>query len=259
MSTQPPDGTERGAHGGVKPGTYYGHGLPYLSVDRYPGKIIAIEGTDGVGRSTQIHLLREWLEVRGYGVVETGWTRSPLMQPTIELAKSSNTLNKLTFTLLYACDFADRLEKEIIPALKAGFIVLADRYIYTAIARAGVRGTDSQWIRRLYGFAIAPHLVFYLKIDEKTLIRRVLQSRGMDYWESGMDLKIGDDIYESFRGYQRALLKEYASMADEFGFRVLDARRKVDVIQDELRRQIAAFLAESEVSAPLATASKPDL
>ena len=234
--------------GAVRSGNYLGFGIPYLPIEGYPGKIIAIEGTDGVGRSTQIDLLREWLEVQGYGVVETGWTRSALMQPTIELAKSSNTLNKLTFMLLYATDFADRLEKEIIPALKAGFIVLSDRYIYTALARAGVRGVDRTWIRSLYGFAIAPHLVFYLKIDEKTLIRRVLQSRGMDYWESGMDLKLGDDIYESFRAYQRSLLREYASMADEYGFRVLDARRKVDVIQDELRRQIGAFLAESDAA-----------
>jgi len=240
------------APGVVTPGEYYGRGLPYLTLGNCPGKIIAIEGTDGVGRSTQVRLLREWLEVRGYGVVETEWTHSPLMQPTIELAKSSNTLNKLTFTLLYATDFADRLEKEIIPALKAGFVVLADRYIFTALARAGVRGVDRAWIRNLYGFGIVPHLVFYLRIDEKTLIRRVLQSRGMDYWESGMDLKIGDDIYESFRAYQRALLKEYASMSAEFNFRVLDARRKVDVIQDELRRQIASFLAESEAAAPLA-------
>ena len=249
-STNPPE--ETGANGGRKAGQYYSYGIPYLSVGNYPGKLIAIEGTDGVGRSTQIALLREWLEVQGYGVIETGWTRSELMAPTIDLAKSSNTLNKLTFVLLYATDFADRLEKEIIPALKAGFIVLSDRYIFTALARAGVRGIDRTWIRNLYGFAIAPHLVFYLRIDEKTLIRRVLQSRGMDYWESGMDLKIGDDIYESFRAYQRGLLKEYASMADEFNFRVLDARRKVDVLQDELRRQIAAFLAENEAPAPLA-------
>src|SRR5689334_10322632 len=237
----------------IRPGNYYSNGIPYLPIDRYPGKLIAVEGTDGVGRSTQITLLREWLEVQGYGVIETGWTRSELMQPTIDLAKASNTLNKLTFVLLYATDFADRLEKEIIPALKAGFIVLSDRYIYTALARAGVRGVDRQWLRNLYGFGIVPHLVFYLRIDEKTLIRRVLQSRGMDYWESGMDMKLGDDIYESFRAYQRVLLKEYASMADEFNFRVLDARRKVDVIQDELRRQIAAFLAESDAPAPLAT------
>jgi len=241
---------EEGASPGGRPGHYYSYGIPYLPIDNYPGKLIAIEGTDGVGRTTQIALLREWLEVQGYGVVETGWTRSALMQPTIELAKSSNTLNKLTFVLLYATDFADRLEKEIIPALKAGFIVLSDRYIFTAMARSGVRGVDRPWIRNLYGFAITPHLVFYLRIDEKTLIRRVLQARGMDYWESGMDLKIGDDIYESFRAYQRALLKEYASMADEFGFRVLDARRRVEVIQDELRRQIAAFLAEAETPAP---------
>jgi dTMP kinase len=239
------DEGNNGAHGGVTPGHYYGHGLPYLSIDNYPGKIIAIESTDGVGRTTQIRLLREWLEVQGYGVVETEWTRSTLMQPTIEIAKSSNTLNKLTFVLLYACDFADRLEKEVIPALKAGFIVLADRYIYTAIARAGVRGVDSEWIRRLYGFAIAPHLVFYLKIDVDALARRVLESGGMDYWESGMDMKAGDDIFDNFRNYQRQLLKEYTSMSDEFGFRVLDGRKSVNWIQDELRRQIGEFLGEA--------------
>jgi dTMP kinase len=241
------DMPELGAHGGVTPGHYYGHGLPYLDIGSYPGKIIAIEGTDGVGRSTQIALLREWLEVQGYGVVETGWTRSPLMAPTIDLAKSSNTLNKLTFVLLYACDFADRLEKEIIPALKAGFIVLADRYIFSAIARALVRGVDSEWIRQIYGFAIAPHLVFYLKIEVDTLARRVLEAGagGMAYWESGMDMKAGDDIYDNFRSYQRQLNKAYASMADEFGFRILEGRRSINTIQDELRRQIGEFLEAS--------------
>ena len=252
MTNSSMSSVDDGASGGARPGSYYSYGIPYLPIDGSPGKLIAIEGTDGVGRSTQITLLREWLEVQGYGVVETGWTRSELMQPTIDLAKSSNTLNKLTFVLLYATDFADRLEKEIIPALKAGFIVLSDRYIYTAIARSGVRGVDRAWMRNLYGFAIAPHLIFYLKIDEKTLIRRVLQSRGMDYWESGMDLKLGDDIYESFRAYQKALLREYASMSDEFGFRMLDARRKVDVIQEELRRQIGACLAESDTASATA-------
>jgi dTMP kinase len=246
----PTSPSEAGANGAITPGHYYGYGLPYLPIEGYPGKIIALEGTDGVGRTTQISLLREWLEVQGYGVLETGWTRSPLMQPTIDLAKSSNTLNKLTFVLLYATDFADRLEKEIIPALKAGFVVLSDRYIFTAMARAGVRGVERQWIRNLYGFAIAPHLVFYLKIDVDTLIRRVLESRGMNYWESGMDLKLGDDIHDSFRAYQRALLREYQSLADEFGFRVVDARRKVNVIQDELRRQIGEFLAASDAPTP---------
>jgi dTMP kinase len=230
------------AKSGVQPGRFYGRPIPYISIDGYPGKLIAIEGTDGVGRSTQIQLLREWLEIRGYGVIETGWTRSELMQPTIELAKSSNTLNKLTFVLLYATDFADRLEKEIVPALKAGFVVLSDRYIFTALARAGVRGIDRVWLRNLYGFAIAPHQVFYLKLDVETLIRRVLGARGMEFWESGMDLKVGDDIYDSFRAYQNRLLREYSSMADEFHFRTLDARRSIDHIQNELRRQVGAFL-----------------
>ncbi len=244
--SSPSDEIIEGANGGIQPGRYYGRGIPYLSIGDYPGKLIAIEGTDGVGRTTQIQLLREWLEVKGYGVVETGWTRSPLMQPTIELAKSSNTLNKLTFVLLYATDFADRLEKEIIPALKAGFIVLSDRYIFTALARAGVRGVDRQWLRTLYGFAIAPHMVFYLKVDVSSLIRRVLAARGMDFWESGMDLKVGDDIYDSFRAYQSRLLREYASMADEFHFRNLDARRPIGHIQEELRRQVEAFLEPAE-------------
>ena len=224
------------------PGQYYGPGLPYLPLDHYPGKIIAIEGTDGVGRSTQIRLLREWLEVQGYGVVETGWTRSTLMQPTIDLAKASNTLNKLTFVLLYATDFADRLEKEIVPALKAGFIVLADRYIFTALARARVRGVDRAWLRSLYGFAVVPHLVFYLRIDVERLIRRVLQSGGMDFWESGMDMKLADDIHDSFRSYQTKLMREYAALGEEFGFRTLDARLPVERLQAELRRQIGQFL-----------------
>ena len=226
----------------IQPGHYYGRGIPYLPLNDYPGKLIAIEGTDGVGRTTQVELLREWLEVKGYGVIETGWTRSELMQPTIEIAKASNTLNKLTFVLLYATDFADRLEKEVIPALKAGFIVLSDRYIFTALARAGVRGVDRPWLRSLYGYAIAPHLVFYLSIDVKTLIGRVLKSRGMDFWESGMDLKHGDDIYDSFRAYQNRLLREYSSMSEEFHFRTLDARRSIAHIQDELRKQVGAFL-----------------
>lgn len=237
-----PDGGAQPKPEPATPGSYYGRGLPYLPLDSYPGKIIAIEGTDGVGRSTQIRLLREWLEVQGYGVVETGWTRSPLMQPTIDLAKASNTLNKLTFVLLYATDFADRLEKEIVPALKAGFIVLADRYIYTALVRGAIRGIDKTWLRGVYGFAIVPHLVFYLKVDVDTLIRRVLESAGMDYWESGMDLKVGDDIYDSFRTYQNKLLREYSALSEEFGFRVLDARQSIETIQTQLQQQIGAFL-----------------
>jgi dTMP kinase len=249
MSSTSDSGDAEAPDVGIQPGLYYARGIPYLPIDGYPGKLIAIEGTDGVGRTTQIQLLREWLEVKGYGVVETGWTRSPLMQPTIELAKASNTLNKLTFVLLYATDFADRLEKEIIPALKAGFVVLSDRYIFTALARAGVRGVDRQWLRNLYGFAIAPHLVFYLRVDVETLIGRILETRGMDFWESGMDLKLGDDIYDSFRAYQNRLLREYSSMADEFHFRTIDARRSIQHIQDDLRKHVAAFLERPEHAA----------
>jgi dTMP kinase len=127
-------------------------------------------------------------------------------------------------------------------------VVLSDRYIFTALARAGVRGVDRQWLRNLYGFAIAPHMVFYLNVDVKTLIGRVLASRGMDFWESGMDLKHGDDIYDSFRAYQNKLLREYSSMSEEFHFRVVDARRPIDRIQDELRKNVAAFLESTEKS-----------
>lgn len=226
----------------MRPGHYYGHGLTPQPSEIGPGRIIVIEGTDGAGRSTQVRLLREWLEVRGYGVVETGLMHSPLMEPTIQLAKSSNMLNPLTFVLLHACDFADRMETEIIPALKAGFIVLADRYIYTAVARACVRGVDREWIRRVYGFALAPHMVFYLKMDPETLARRMLENGGISYWESGMDMRFGDNIFDNFRRYQRQLLKAYAQMASEFDFRVLDGRRSIDQLQLELQRQVGAFL-----------------
>lgn len=221
---------------------YHGEGLPYLDISGLKGKIIALEGTDGVGRSTQLRLLREWLEVQGFGVVDTGWTRSRLMAKTIMLAKEGHQLNRLTYTLLYATDFADRLENEIIPALRSGFIVLADRYIYTVFARAKVRGVDSQWVRRLFGFALRPDLTLYLKIDINTLTRRVLESRGMDYWESGMDQYPGLDPYESFRKYQSQLIREFNSLAREFNFVTLDARKSIQRIQTELRRSIEPLL-----------------
>ena len=239
--TSSSEAPHEGANGNGHAGRYYGQGIPYIPLDAYPGKLIAVEGTDGVGRSTQIQLLREWLEVKGYGVVETGWTRSELMQPTIELAKSSNTLNKLTFVLLYATDFADRLEKEIIPALKAGFVVLSDRYIFTALARAGVRGVDRQWLRNLYGFAIAPHMVFYLNIDVKTLIGRVLESRGMDYWESGMDIVRASNLYDGFISYQSQIIQQLDQMADQFGFVTVDANRPVQTVHEDLRNRIRAL------------------
>jgi len=206
------------------------------------GKLIAIEGTDGVGRSTHIEMLQEWLEVQGYGVVTTGWTRSNLMSRTIEVAKQGNILDRWSFSLLYATDFADRLEHQIIPALRSGFVVLADRYIYTAFARDFVRSGDRNWIRDVFGFAIVPDLVCYLRIDVDTLALRVLETGGMNYWESGMDLKLGADLYDSFKKYQASLIEEFDKMAEEFHFEVVDARKPPDEIQEALRTTIQPIL-----------------
>ena len=192
-----------------------------------------------MGRTTQIERLRNWLEVQGHGVVETGWTRSELMSSLILLAKEGNTLTRDTFSLLYATDFADRLENQILPALRSGFIVLSDRYVYTAFARHAVRGGSREWIRDVYGFAIIPDLVIYLKTDLPSLLPRVIGSRGMDYWESGMDMHLGEDLYDSFCVYQERILAEYGSMAAEFKFEVVDAiGRAIDPIQEDLRARI---------------------
>ncbi|MCK6455404.1 MAG: thymidylate kinase [Phycisphaerae bacterium] len=227
----------------MNPLQFFGKGLPYLPPADYPGVLITIEGTDGVGRSTQMTMLRQWLEVQGFGVVETGWTRSPLIGRTIAEAKQGRALNRFTYALLYAADFADRLEKEIIPALRNGFVVLADRYVFTAFARDVVRGADRQWVRDLYGFAPIPHLVLYLKTDIATLIRRVIPRGVIDYFESGMDLALGDDPYDSFKRYQTLLMREYDKMAREFGFTVLNARQHPDRIQRQLRDAVSELFA----------------
>ncbi len=217
---------------------FFGEGLPYLKNNECKGKLIAIEGTDGVGRSTQIELLVQWLKVRGYGVVVTGWTRSRLMSKAIEYAKSGTMLDRLTFSLLYATDFADRLENDILPALRSGFIVIADRYVYTAFARDSVRDPGMEWIQEVYGFAPIPHLVCYMRIDVDNLIPRVIESGGMDYWESGMDLHLADNIFDSFKKYQKKMIEAYDTMAESHGFEVLDARRSVEEIQNDLRTRI---------------------
>lgn len=235
---------------------FYGNGLPYLKISPLRGSLIVIEGTDGVGRSTQIEQLTRWLEVQGYGVVNTGWTRSPLLAETINEAKAGHELNVTTFSLLYAADFADRLENQIIPALRAGFIVVADRYMYTAFARNAVMGADPEWTRKLFGFAVVPDLVMYLKIDVKHLIPRVLESKGMDYWESGMHLKLGSDIFDSFRRYQARILREYERMTEEFGFVTVDAQQPVDAIQQELRTTIGRYLAGEVIARPAAATSR---
>ena len=226
----------------MESGRYFGDGLTYLDPSDLKGKLIAIEGTDGVGRSTHIEMLQEWLEVQGYGVVTTGWTRSNLMSRTIEVAKQGNILDRWSFSLLYATDFADRLEHQIIPALRSGFVVLADRYIYTAFARDFVRSGDRNWIRDVFGFAIVPDLVCYLRIDVDTLALRVLETGGMNYWESGMDLKLGADLYDSFKKYQASLIEEFDKMAEEFHFEVVDARKPPDEIQEALRTTIQPIL-----------------
>lgn len=221
---------------------YFGDGLKYLNPSDLKGKLIAIEGTDGVGRSTHIEMLQEWLEVQGYGVMTTGWTRSNLMSKTIEMAKAGNILDRWSLSLLYATDFADRLEHQIIPALRSGFVVLADRYIYTAFARDFVRSTDRKWIRDVFGFALIPDLVCYLRIDVETLALRVIETTGMNYWESGMDLRLGADLYDSFKKYQSLLIEEFDKMAIEFRFNVVDARKSPEEIQAELRGHILPVL-----------------
>ena len=198
-----------------------------------------IEGTDGVGRTTQMERLRNWLEIQGHGVVETGWTRSELMSGLIDLAKEGNTLTPDTFSLLYATDFADRLESQIIPALRSGFIVLSDRYVYTAFARYTVRGGRGEWIRDVFGFALVPDVVLYLQTDVDALVPRVIGSQGMDYWESGMDMHLGSDLYDSFIVYQDRLIAEYEAMAKEFKFETVStAGRSVEQIHEELRQRI---------------------
>jgi dTMP kinase len=227
---------------------FYGHGLPNVKPG-LRGSLIVVEGTDGVGRSTQIEQLIPWLELQGYPVTNTGWTRSNLLSQTINDAKAGHALTVTTFSLLYAADFADRLENNVIPALRAGFIVLADRYMYTAFARNAVMGAERQWTRDLFGCSLIPDLVLYLKLDVDHLVPRVLEGKGMDYWESGMHLALGSDIFDSFVRYQTRLIREYNRLAREFSFTTVDARKPVDHIQADLRRHITAYLQRS-ASAP---------
>jgi dTMP kinase len=223
--------------------------MPYLPIDSCSGKLLVIEGTDGTGRSTQAAMLKEWLEVQGYGVLETGWTRSKLVGQAITDAKRGHSLNRLTYCLMYATDLADRMEYQIIPALKSGFIVLADRYIYTAIARGIVRGADPEWLRDLFGFAVVPDLVCYLQLGLKELIPRVLSTGKINYWESGMDMSYGDDLYDSFVTYQGSLIQEFDQMAGEYNnFVTLDAREEPQVTQKRLRDTVAAYLEEGVVA-----------
>jgi dTMP kinase len=220
----------------------YGKLLPEMRVTDLKGKLIVIEGTDGVGRTTQINLLKPWLEEMGHAVLDTGITRSVLAGEGIRRAKERNSLGRVTQTLFYATDFVDRLEKEIVPALRAGFIVLTDRYIYSLIARASVRGADPRWIRSIYSVALRPDVVFYLRLGLEHLIPRVVFSRGFDYWESGRDLFPTLDIYESFCAYQSALLAEFDRLSSEYRFEIVDATLEENQIFAELRAGIMGVL-----------------
>ena len=230
--------------------SFYGTPLPEVELEPYSGKLIVIEGTDGVGRSTHIALLRAWLEARGHAVLDTGMTRSVLAGRGIKEAKMGHTLGRLTMHLYYATDFADRLQNAMLPALRAGFIVLTDRYIYSAIARAVVRGADPAWIRSIYGIALVPDAVFYLRIGSaEELVTRVLSSgRGFDYWESGMDLHLGEDFYDSFIAYQTKMLKEFDRMRGEYEMRVVDASRSINRVASDLRRAVARVIDASDAS-----------
>ena len=238
---------------------FYGTALSGLEIEPYTGKLIVIEGTDGVGRSTHVALLRTWLESAGYAVLDTGMTRSVLAGRGIKDARSGHTLGRLTMQLYYATDFADRLENEILPALRAGFVVLTDRYIYSAIARAVVRGADPNWIRAIYGIALVPDAILYLRVPTaEELASRVLASgRGFDYWESGMDMGLGDDYYDSFVVYQKLLLKEFDRMKTEYNFEVIDASKPVKRVAMALRRSIKRLIEIEPMAAVDAAPKEP--
>ncbi len=220
----------------------YGGTIPGLQLGDLSGWLIVVEGTDGVGRTTHIDRLRVHLERSGYAVAETGLTRSDLASRGIRRAKMGNTLASTAYNLYYATDFADRLEHQIVPALRSGFVMLTDRYIYSLIVRAIARGADPEWIKQVYSFSLKPDAVFYLRIAVPELVPRVLANGGFDYWESGMDIPMGEDLYESFIRYQGRVIKELDGLAHEYGFQTLDATGDVDDISDDLCARVSALL-----------------
>jgi len=222
---------------------WYGQGVPGVSLEDLTGWLIVVEGTDGVGRTTHIDALRTHLERTGYAVAETGLTRSDLASRGIRRAKQGNTLGSNAYNLFYATDFADRLEHQIIPALRAGFVMLTDRYIYSLIARAIVRKADPEWIRSVYSFALKPDAVFYLRIEVPELVPRVLATGGFDYWESGMDIPMGNDLFESFIQYQSRVIAELDRLAETDNFQTIDATRPVDEVSNFLNERVTDLLA----------------
>jgi dTMP kinase len=222
---------------------FYGAGLPKCDVSALPGHLVVVEGADGVGRSTHIELLQGWLEGHGFAVATTGMVRSALTQRGIEEAKEGHNFDRATMALFYATDLADRIENEIVPALRSGFVVLSDRYVYTMIARGAARGLSREWLAGVYGFALVPEKNFFLRLDPDELIRRTLRRGGeLDYWESGRDIGLAPDLYSSFRNYQTLILKEFDRMAEPYGFTVIDASRSVEEVQADLRQALSDLL-----------------
>jgi dTMP kinase len=222
---------------------FYGHGIKNLEDVEIKGRLIVIEGPDASGRSTEIELITTKLEADGHAVLNTGLKRSELVSRGILEAKRDYNLGRKTLALFYAADFADQFEYKIIPALQAGYIVLADRYIYTLIARNVVRGLNRKWSHNLYGFAIKPDLVFYLDVDPNILIHRVFQKNSsLDHYESGADLGLSDDMFESFLIYQRMISKEFHIMQKRYGLIPINGNRPVPEINADLQKRINLFL-----------------
>ena len=224
--------------------SFYGDGIPGVNPEELVGKLIAVEGADGSGRSTQIASLVEWLETSGHATVQVGLKRSTLVSEELERAQNGNILSRTTLSLFYATDFADQLENVILPALRAGFIVLADRYIYTLMARDMVRGMDVPWLKNLYGMALKPDAVFYLAIEPNELVQRNLaKTATLDYWESGMDLGLSRDLFDSFIKYQTLMQSAFRRLQRTYRFSIVDGTRAVHEVNAELRNKISAVLA----------------
>lgn len=222
---------------------FYGKGIPYLQDTEVKGRLIVIEGPDASGRSTHIGMITAKLEANGHAVLNTGLRRSELVSEGIMEAKREHMLGRRTMSLFYAADFADQLENKIMPALRAGYIVLADRYIYTLMARDAVRDMNRRWSHQLFGFAIVPDLVFYLDVDPEELVHRVFQKNTfLDYYESGADLGLSEDMYESFMIYQRMIAKEFRRMQKRYNLLIIDGNRQILEVNTELQNRIDNFL-----------------
>jgi dTMP kinase len=227
----------------VRSKRFYAQGLPNIDPSQLKGQLIVIEGADGSGRSTQIAMLRDWLERLGFPTAEIGLKRSTLVGRELEQVKRGNILSPLTFSLFYATDFADQLENIIIPALRADFIVLADRYIYTLMARDIVRGVDPEWVKEMYSIALVPDAVFYLKVSPQGLAERNFRKNGMlDYWESGMDIQRSGDMLECFIRYQRQMQRLFIAMQRSYGFEIINANRSPRTISQEISAKIGDLL-----------------